>query len=53
MVDVAQEVLRIDGFRGFFRGIGANFMKGIPSVGIGYVMYEKSLKAFSPHFDEH
>jgi solute carrier family 25 phosphate transporter 23/24/25/41 len=51
MRHVAQDVMRTQGVTGFYKGIGANFMKGIPAVAIGYVAYEKSIKAFGPVFD--
>lgn len=46
MGECCRRVLSKDGPRGFYRGIGANFMKGIPAVGIGYVAYERSRRFF-------
>ena len=51
MRHVFRDVLATQGPRGFYRGIGANFMKGIPAVAIGYLAYEKSIEAFGPTFD--
>ena len=46
MSDVVRDVFRAEGFSGFYRGIGANFAKGIPATAIGYVAYEQSLKLY-------
>jgi pyridoxal/pyridoxine/pyridoxamine kinase len=51
MGHVFREVLARDGPKGLYRGIGANFAKGIPAVAIGYLAYEESVKAFAPTFD--
>lgn len=40
-------ILKHEGFRGLYRGIGPNFLKSIPSVSIGYVAYETSLSLLS------
>lgn len=40
--DVVSAVMKDEGLAGFYRGIGANFMKGIPAVAIGYLAYEKA-----------
>ena len=42
--EVAAEVMEREGPKGFYRGISANFMKGIPAVAIGYVAFEQSQK---------
>lgn len=47
MGDVCQHVLKEEGISGFYRGIGPNFMKGIPAVAIGYVSYEKAREFFN------
>ena len=46
MSDVVRDVFRAEGFSGFYRGIGANFAKGIPATAIWYVAYEQSLKLY-------
>lgn len=46
MMDCVRRVMKSDGPLGFYRGIGANFMKGIPAVGIGYVAYERARRYF-------
>ena len=50
MGEVVSEVMATEGFLGFYRGITANFMKGIPAVAIGYVGYEQSTRMFKPIF---
>ncbi|GAB5361976.1 hypothetical protein AAMO2058_000759000 [Amorphochlora amoebiformis] len=47
MRDVVSHVLKDEGVLGFYRGIGPNFLKGIPAVAIGYVAYEKSKEFFA------
>ena len=42
---VASSVFNDSGFAGFYRGIGANFLKGIPASALGYVAYEKARSA--------
>ena len=46
MMDCFKRVMKSEGPLGFYRGIGANFMKGIPAVGIGYVAYERARHYF-------
>ena len=46
MMDCFKRVMKAEGPLGFYRGIGANFMKGIPAVGIGYVAYERARNYF-------
>ncbi|XP_014261718.1 calcium-binding mitochondrial carrier protein SCaMC-1-B isoform X2 [Cimex lectularius] len=41
MITMIQEILKKDGFLGMYRGIGVNFLKVAPSVGISYIVYEK------------
>ena len=45
MVSLVKTVLKEEGPTGLYRGLGPNFMKVIPSVSIGYVVYER-LKSF-------
>jgi len=42
MGDCFRKVVSQDGVSGFYKGIGANFMKGIPAIAIGYVAYERA-----------
>ncbi len=41
IVDTLQNIVREEGYRGLYRGILPNFLKVIPAVSIGYVMYEQ------------
>ena len=41
MVETLQTILREEGPRGLYRGILPSFLKVIPAVSIGYVMYER------------
>lgn len=41
MVDTLQTIVREEGPRGLYRGILPNFLKVIPAVSIGYVVYER------------
>lgn len=46
MLDCAQQTMRQDGFRGFFRGIVPNLVKVVPACAITYVVYEQSKRVF-------
>lgn len=41
MVASFQGIVKEEGFRGLYRGLLPNFLKVIPAVSIGYVMYEQ------------
>lgn len=41
MVATFQGIVKEEGFRGLYRGLLPNFLKVIPAVSIGYVMYEQ------------
>ena len=41
MVETVRTIVREEGFRGLYRGLLPNFLKVIPAVSIGYVMYEQ------------
>lgn len=41
MMDTFRGIVREEGARGLYRGLLPNFLKVIPAVGIGYVMYEQ------------
>ena len=41
MVDTLQSIVRDEGTRGLYRGLLPNFLKVIPAVSIGYVVYEQ------------
>lgn len=41
MVSLGKTIYQTEGFFGFYRGIGPNFLKVAPAVGISYVVYEK------------
>jgi solute carrier family 25 phosphate transporter 23/24/25/41 len=45
MVNLVKMILKEEGPIGLYRGLGPNFMKVIPAVSIGYVVYER-LKSF-------
>ena len=45
MVETLQSIVREEGARGLYRGLLPNFLKVIPAVSIGYVVYEQ-LKQF-------
>lgn len=47
--DVAQQTIKKEGMRGFWKGITPNLMKVIPSVSITYVVYENAKKAMHIH----
>lgn len=36
------EIIKTEGVKGLYRGITPNFMKVIPAVSIGYVVYENT-----------
>lgn len=40
MVAAFRNILITDGILGLYRGISANLLKVVPSVGIGYIVYE-------------
>ena len=40
MLTLFRAIYRNEGIRGLYRGITPNFMKVIPAVSIGYVVYE-------------
>ena len=42
MGDCVRKVMARQGPKGFYTGISANFMKGIPAIAIGYVAYERA-----------
>ena len=50
MGEVVAAVMKEEGPLGFYRGIGPNFLKGIPSVAIGYMAYEKARAFFDLRF---
>jgi hypothetical protein len=39
-------LLRSEGIRGFFRGVGPNALKVAPSAAITFVVYEETMKIF-------
>ena len=41
MVDTLRTIVRDEGPRGLYRGLLPNFLKVIPAVSIGYVVYEQ------------
>lgn len=41
MLETLRTVFRDEGVRGLYRGILPNFLKVIPAVSIGYVVYEQ------------
>ena len=41
MIDTVYTITANEGVRGLYRGILPNFLKVIPAVSIGYVVYEK------------
>ncbi len=41
MVDTMRSIMRDEGPRGLYRGLLPNFLKVIPAVSIGYVVYEQ------------
>lgn len=41
MVDILRDIVRDEGIRGLYRGLLPNFLKVIPAVSIGYVVYEQ------------
>ena len=42
MGSLFKEIITTEGFKGLYRGITPNFMKVIPAVSIGYVVYENT-----------
>ena len=45
MLSLFRAIYSNEGIRGLYRGIAPNFMKVIPAVSIGYVVYENVKKA--------
>ena len=45
MLSLFRAIYSNEGVRGLYRGIAPNFMKVIPAVSIGYVVYENVKKA--------
>ena len=41
MVDTLKNIFKDEGVRGLYRGLLPNFLKVIPAVSIGYVVYEQ------------
>ena len=41
MTESLSGIVREEGFRGLYRGLLPNFLKVIPAVSIGYVVYEQ------------
>ena len=41
MVDVFEGIVRDEGMKGLYRGLLPNFLKVIPAVSTGYVVYEQ------------
>lgn len=41
MVETVRSIVREEGLRGLYRGLLPNFLKVIPAVSIGYVVYEQ------------
>lgn len=41
MVDTLKTIFKEEGLRGLYRGLLPNFLKVIPAVSIGYVVYEQ------------
>ena len=41
MIDTLRTISQEEGLRGLYRGILPNFLKVIPAVSIGYVVYEQ------------
>lgn len=41
MVETLRTVFKDEGVRGLYRGLLPNFLKVIPAVSIGYVVYEQ------------
>ena len=41
MMETLTSVFQTEGLRGLYRGFLPNFLKAIPAVSIGYVVYER------------
>jgi solute carrier family 25 (mitochondrial phosphate transporter), member 23/24/25/41 len=41
VVDCATQVFREHGVKGFYRGIGPNFLKAVPAISVSYAVYER------------
>ena len=39
--DALRTTVRNEGFRGLYRGLSANYVKAVPSIGISFVVYER------------
>lgn len=44
MTETLKTLVREEGLRGLYRGLLPNFLKVIPAVSIGYVVYEQVKK---------
>ncbi|CAM9862160.1 unnamed protein product [Chrysoparadoxa australica] len=42
MLDCFTSTLKEQGMKGLYRGLGPNFIKGIPAIAVSYAVYEKS-----------
>lgn len=47
MVETLRTIVRDEGPRGLYRGLLPNFLKVIPAVSIGYVVYEQLKRLLS------
>eukprot|EP01113_Clastostelium_recurvatum_P031205 TRINITY_DN3874_c0_g1_i1.p1 TRINITY_DN3874_c0_g1~~TRINITY_DN3874_c0_g1_i1.p1 ORF type:complete len:543 (+),score=104.22 TRINITY_DN3874_c0_g1_i1:58-1686(+) len=47
MVDVFRQTIQSEGIRGLYKGIGPNFLKVVPAVGVSYVVYENTKQLLS------
>ncbi|KAG5184595.1 mitochondrial carrier domain-containing protein [Tribonema minus] len=51
MVDCFQQVVRGQGIKGLYRGLGPNFLKALPAIAISYAVYEKSRQGLNRVFN--
>lgn len=47
MMNCLTKTFKQEGFRGLFRGILPNYMKGVPAISISYAVFEKTKEFFS------
>lgn len=52
MADCFIKTYRMEGYRGLFRGLISNYMKGVPAVAISYMVFEKTKMALNPLFEK-
>lgn len=46
VMDIGRRLVREEGVRGFYKGLGANMAKGIPQRGVYFYFYEWIKQAF-------